>query len=228
MAPAQVTPQAWEAAALYVLELVGRPPAPIDSLHLALALGLNLSPTAFPTGALAGDDVFLSPKLSPRAIRWHCAHEIGHWTLRLMGLPDDEQGADAIAARLLIPLYAFDPDAAGWHVGELQRVHVHCSRETIARRILSLRPACMAVWVRGELVERLCSKWTPPDFEGPPTAFEEELAKETRRRRGIRRHGPRLIGFVDDSDRERVITLCEPSEILQKIDAPTPIARLVR
>jgi hypothetical protein len=216
--------QAWEAAALYVLELLGRPPAPIDPIHLALQLGLRIAPSSLPTAMLGGDTVYLSPRLSPRTLRGYAAHELGHWAIARLGLPDSEDAADRVGEALMLPIYAFDPEPSGWNVVELQQTHLNCPLETIARRVLATRTACMCIWERGRLVSRELT----PDAEDPfggTTEFESELAKQARRQRSLVRRGPRVLGFIDDEAPSRVITLCDPVELKRAVDALRPLAR---
>ncbi len=211
---------AWEAAALGVLEQLGCPPAPIDSILVALELGLRISPTKAPAAMLSGDHMLLWPKFSPRRVRWSAAHEIGHWSLMQRGLADPEDAADRVAEAVLLPWYAFDPDSCGWNVDELQRKHWFCSYETIARRVLSLRPSCISVWERGKLIRRRCSIGVREELEAV-TPFETRLAACARKMGGIVQTGSRIVGFVDDERPQRVITLCGAVELAQHARLPS-------
>jgi hypothetical protein len=211
---------AWEAAALDVLEQLGRPPAPIDSLLLTLSVGLELAPTTTPAAMLVGRHVMLWPGFSPRQIRWNAAHELGHWALMQRGIADPELAADGVGRALVLPQYAFDPDVAGWHVGELQRVHHLCSLEVIARRVLSLRDACLSIWRHGKCIRRHCSGAVPASLSRV-TRFEALLAGAARRRGGVVLAAPGLVGFVDDEHPTRVITLCSTEELARRCQRPS-------
>lgn len=206
---------AWEAAALDVLEKLGRPPAPTDSLVLALALGVRIEATSVPTAMLVGNAVLVCPTLSPATIRWYAAHELGHWVLRERGMVNSEAAADRVGESLMLPTYAFRPDSVGWHVDELRTLHQYCSRETIARRILSLRTCCLTIWTNGKPIRRLCSTAVPKELERI-TLFEKQLAAAAGRLGGVLQAGPRLIGFVDEENHRRVITLCGADQLMKR------------
>jgi hypothetical protein len=172
---------------------------------------------------LAGNAVMVSPALSAKSVRWYAAHELGHWVLDRRGLPNCEEGADRIAEAMLLPIYAFDPDSVGWDVAALQQRHMHCSLETIARRILSLRRSCVTVWNGCKLIGRLSSPGTKRDVVRV-TAFERCLAIAAQRLGGVVRAGSQLVGFVDDDNPKRAITLCAADELLRRSSVrPRPI-----
>lgn len=216
MSPSRVSSQTLEAVALSVLDELGRPEAPIDSLVLALALGIRLEATPAPRAMLAGNAVMVSPKLAPGTLRWCAAHEIGHWILKQRGIPNSEAAANRVAEALVLPMYAFDPEAAGWHVGALQKIHSFCSLETIARRIATLRHANLTIWRRGRAVRRHDAKGASRGVLRV-TTFEHALAGAAHALGGIVTAGPRMVGFVDDANVDRVVTLCAPDQLQQRL-----------
>lgn len=177
--------EAMEWAAAELLSELGNPQPPISAV--ALARRCRVAAPA------AGRD---------HARQWLVALELGHLALKRYG----HQAAVNVAEALLLPRKAFSADllATRWDLRQLAAKHVHCSPELLARRIVSLRDACVAVWERGRVVERHVSPWLPEGLQ-EVSAWEREIAAHVHVARETVEAGPFAWGFVRGSG---VITLC--------------------
>jgi hypothetical protein len=207
---------AWEEGiAIGLLLELGDPTPPINAFELARACGLRVVSADIRHAQLMGNVI----RVNTRAmrVRQHgmVAHELGHWALARAAEPQSEEAADMIGAALLLPRREFDADlrTTGWDLRLLQAKHVNCSAELIARRIVSLRDACVAIWDNGKLKARVASPWLPAGF-ARISGFERELAADVLASGSTTEQGNLLWGFAVFSGAwKRVITVCEAEQL---------------
>jgi hypothetical protein len=200
----------FEAAASEIVAQHSTPPG--DSFALARALGLDIEPTSFPSALLVGDRIKVSPALPMHQQNWAVAHELGHYTVRKLGLPNTERHADQMGEALLLPraLFAGQLDACGWDLSQMLEHYPNTSYETLARRVMTLHSGvAVAVWDRGRLARRRCSRDVPEALAARPSKVEALLAGATAKNKAPTRLGERVWGFPGIVRKGRVITLCE-------------------
>lgn len=204
-----------EGIALGLHQELGDPAAPIDAFALAGACGLRVVAAPIATARLLGDVIEVNARARRQRQHGMIAHELGHWAAKRAGDPDTEYAADMIGAALLLPRREFDGDlrATGWDLRALRAKHINCSAELIARRIVSLRDACVAIWDNGKLKARVASPWLPEGF-ARISGFERELAAEVLSSGATIERGNLLWGFAVFSGAwKRVITVCEAEQL---------------
>lgn len=100
-----------EGIALEVLRTLGVS-APTDARQLCEACGVKVRRWSHRFGARAGDAIWYPERATLERRQWIVAHELGHWLLEDYGLdPRDEDGANSIAAALLMPRESFRSSA---------------------------------------------------------------------------------------------------------------------
>jgi hypothetical protein len=199
----------FEAAASEIVARHSTPPG--DSFALARALGLVVEQTSFPSGLLIGDCIEVCARFPAHLQNWVVAHELGHYTVRKLGLPNTERHADQMGEALLLPraLFASQLDACGWDLSQLLDHYPNTSYETLARRVLSLHPSvAVTVWDRGRLTRRRCSSGAPEALAARPSKIEALLAGATAKNKAPTRLGERVWGFPGFVRKGRVVTLC--------------------
>lgn len=198
-----------------VLAGLGDPDPPMNAFSIAGALGIKVVSADIRAAKLVGDTILLAK--GAREVRQHglIAHELGHWALLKAGNEDPESAASYVGAALMLPQRPFSVDlrATGWDVRALRAKHVHCSAEMIARRIVALRDAVVAVWDQGKLTTRIVSPWLPEGYRRI-SKFERDLAAEVLASGETINAGNLLWGFaVFEGDYKRVITVCEAEQL---------------
>lgn len=198
-----------------VLQEIGDPDPPMNAFSLANAVGLKVVELNIKSACLAGDTILVSARARP--VRQHglIAHELGHWALMQAGEDDPESSASYVGAALMLPQRGFSADlrATGWDVRELRAKHVHCSAEMIARRIVALRDAVVAIWDNGKLTTRVVSPWLPEGYRRI-SSFERDLAAQVLATGETVQAGSLLWAFaLFDGPYRRVITCCEAEQL---------------
>jgi hypothetical protein len=201
----------WEAVARAVHEGTGLDDPPVDALELAAMCGLQLSPWARAHAAFDGSTVFF-PR-DARATRQHgaVAHEVAHFALDWCGEENTEDAANYIGGALLLPRCALDADLRRtWLLEPLRAKHINASHELIARRIVHLRDAAIAIFDQGRLSRRFVSPWLDDPRLTKVSGYERALADqalatgETARDNDLCAATP-----VFDGPHRRVIVVCE-------------------
>lgn len=94
-------------------------------------------------GLLVGRTILVDETLRKQRRAFAIAHELGHWLLRMFGMPDTEPNADYLASALILPRDDFERDLRryGWDLIALCARHRFASFEAVMRRIIALREA---------------------------------------------------------------------------------------
>jgi hypothetical protein len=207
---------AWEeGVALGLSEELGDPDPPIDAFELARACRLRVELASMRTARLVGDVILVSQRVRRERQHGLVAHELGHWALMRAGERDDEAAASYVGAALMLPRRGFNADlkATGWDMRQLRAKHINCSAELIARRIVTMRDACVSVWDNGKLKARIASPWLPERLS-KLSKFERELAAQVLGVGETVEAGNLLWGFaVFEGAWKRVITVCEAEQL---------------
>lgn len=207
---------AWEEGiALGLLMELGDPNPPINAFELARACGLRVVSADIKHAQLMGDVIRVNTRARRERQHGMVAHELGHWALNRASEPQSEEAADMIGAALMLPRNTFDADlrSTGWDLRALRAKHVNCSAELIARRVVALRDACVAVWDNGKLKARVASPWLPDGF-ARISGFERQLAADVLEAGDAIERGNLLWGFAVFSGAwRRVITVCEAEQL---------------
>lgn len=197
----------WEGIAADVLSQTGCDDPPVNALELADLCGLEIR-ARFGPASLVGSTIYVDLRGRETRQQWQVAHELGHWALRRANEHDSEQGADYVAAALLLPRRQFHRDliALDWDLGELRARHPNAAWSVIAKRATHVADAVATVWDRGYCKARVESPW----FDRPryvPTESEAALADACLESASVIRSG--FIGAwpVFEPPWRRVITL---------------------
>lgn len=111
---------------------------------------------------------------APRRARIHglITHEIAHIVLDEHRIDQSEPAARYLGAALLVPRRALDRQLrAGWDLRRLLALHVNASAELLARRIVDVRHAALAIYDQGRLRSRV-------GHESMCRTLERDLAAE--------------------------------------------------
>lgn len=198
-----------------VLQDLGDPDPPMNAFSIAGALGVKVVAASIRRAQLAGNTILVCASAQGAYQHGLIAHELGHWALIKAGDADPENAASYVGAALMLPQRHFSADlrSTGWDVRALRAKHVNCSAEMIARRIVALRDAVVAIWDQGKLTIRVPSPWLSEGYR-KISKFERELAAEVLASGETINAGNLLWGFaVFEGDYKRVITVCEAEQL---------------
>lgn len=187
----------------------------MNAIALAELLGVEVRFTGGERAQLQGDTIYVSSRSRHVRQQGLIAHELGHWALAYSGEPDSEEAAAYVGAALMLPRAHFDRDLkrTAWDLRELQAKHIHCSAEMIARRIASMRDACVTIWDQGRLKARIPSPWLPEPYRRI-SAFERELAAQVLESGETIKVDELVWGFpVFSGWHKRVITVAEAQQL---------------
>lgn len=207
---------AWEEGiALGLLRELGDPDPPMNAFSLARLCGLRVEFADLAGARIEGKTIYVTAKA--RGVRQHglVSHELGHWAIARAKERDGEAEASYVGAALMLPRATFDQDlrATAWDLQELRAKHVHCSAELIAKRICSMRDACVSIWDNGKLKERTASPWLPVAYRRV-SRFERELAALALETGETQKAGELMWAFpVFSGWWKRVITVCEAEQL---------------
>ncbi len=203
----------WEGVARAVHDASGAS-APVNAFHLARACGLDLIPVIGGGASLIDDQIRFNSAARPTRQHGLIAHEVAHWALRWCHEDDNERAARFTAGALMLPRSDFDRDLrdTAWDLDKLRARHPNASAEMIARRVVELRDACVAIFDGGKQRSRIVSPWLPESY-AKTTRFEREAAAACLESGAVVREGLCAAFPVFDGDYKRVIVVCEARQL---------------
>lgn len=153
-----------------------------DPFRIVHRLGLRVMTARIsvqPT--VMGRTVIVDRATRPVKQRFDAVHEAIHVVLRARGAADPEPLVNAITAATLCPREPFLVALRrhGWAPERLASVFPYVSQETLARRIVSLRPAIL--WVQDVAPQRRLYPVVSGEFRWPfrrPTTLERQAMDE--------------------------------------------------
>ena len=136
-------------------------------------------------GLLIGRKIMVDDTLRKQRRAFAIAHELGHYLLRTLELPDTEASADYLASAILLPRDDFERDLRrhGWDLIRLCALHPYASFEAVMRRIVALRDAQGFVFDLPLKGQRAASWYSVPYGRSP--SDEDVLAAREAIREGV-------------------------------------------
>lgn len=145
---------------------------PVDAIELADLLRLKVKWSRLRGGRNEADTIHVHPESRITRIHGLICHEIAHVLLDRYGLSQSEKAANYLGAALLVPRRVLDRQLrAGWDLEALRCSHIYASAELLARRIVDVRSASLAIYDEGRFRYRVGHRDLKPDNE-------QELAAE--------------------------------------------------
>jgi hypothetical protein len=204
---------AWEAIARRVHDETGVG-APVDTLELAVACGLELGHRRG-RATLRDGVIRYDPSLRLVRQQGQVAHETAHYVLRLHGEHDSERAVGYTAGALMLPRASFDRDLqmTEWDLEQLAKLHPNASWQMLARRVSELREAVVTVLDQGKVTTRVASPWMaePPARLSP---IERELVDAALESGLVQRANQLLAAYpLIDGRHRRVIVVADAAQL---------------
>ena len=213
MSATTVQHSAWEeGVAIGLLRELADPEPPIDAIGIAELCGLQVIYTHDARARIVGETVYVPSRGSVQEQHERVIHEVGHWALKRAAVPDGEASATYVGDAIALERRSFDTDlrTSAWDFRVLRAKHMLCTSEMLARRIVTMRDACVSIWEGRRMVERLASPWLPEPLHRV-SKFERDLARTALERGDTVRADELLWAFPGTGG--RVITVCEAEQL---------------
>jgi hypothetical protein len=165
-------PMELEGVAQETLEKHGFETPPVDGFELAHELKIGIEWVDGSDAWRFRRRIYIPRETYRQRLHANITHEIAHVRLDDYRIRQSEPAACYLGAALLVPRKALDRDLRrGWDLHALMGRHVNASAELLARRIVDVRHASLAVYEHGRCRSRV-------GHHGMGAELERELADE--------------------------------------------------